>query len=122
MGGFHHSSPGSSQGGYSCMQARMVAAWREIWAVSDGTTDPLAPFGLVTIAPSGSEGNGMYLSAFRWAQTANYGVLPNAAMPRTFVAQAYDLNDPWCASFATCPHEFARANLISSSVPNAAES
>jgi hypothetical protein len=96
VGGFHDSSPGSAQGGYSCMQARMVAAWRKIWSVSAGTTEPLAPFGLVTIAPSGSEGHGKYLSAFRWAQTANYGVLPNPAMPRTFVAQAYDLNDPWC--------------------------
>ena len=54
-----------------------------------------APFGLVTIAPSGSEGAADHLSAFRWAQTANFGVLPNPAMPRTFVAQAYDLNDPW---------------------------
>ena len=79
------------------MQPRMVAAWREIWSVADGTTDPLAPFGLVTIAPSGAEGAGDHLSAFRWAQTANYGVLPNPAMPRTFVAQAYDLNDPWYA-------------------------
>ena len=35
------------------------------------------------------------MSAFRWAQTANYGVLPNDAMPNTFVAQTYDLNDPW---------------------------
>eukprot|EP01043_Picozoa_sp_COSAG02_P009900 COSAG02_NODE_341_length_24173_cov_28.504777_19_plen_214_part_00 len=80
------------------MQPRMVAHWREIWSTVDGTTDPLAPFGLVTLAPSGSEGNGNKLSAFRWAQTASYGVLPNPAMPRTFVAQAYDLNDPWAGS------------------------
>ena len=80
------------------MQPRMVAHWREIWSTVDGTTDALAPFGLVTLAPSGSEGNGNKLSAFRWAQTASYGVLPNPAMPRTFVAQAYDLNDPWAGS------------------------
>ena len=83
---------------YSCMQPRMVAQWREIWSAVDGTTDPLAPFGLVTIAPSGSEGNDNKLSAFRWAQTASYGVLPNPAMPRTYVAQAYDLNDPWAGT------------------------
>jgi hypothetical protein len=88
-----HGSPGLSQDdvGYGCMQQRMVEAWREIWSVVDGTTDRLAPFGLVTIAPSGSEGAGYHLSAFRWSQTANYGVLPNPVMPATYVAQAYDL-------------------------------
>lgn len=100
------------------MQARMVAAWREIWSATSGTTDPLAPFGLVTIAPSGSEGAGQHLSAFRWAQTANFGVLPNTAMPRTFVAQAYDLNDPWagisnhavCSDNASLPDSCAWTN------------
>ena len=28
----------------------------------------------------------------------NYGVLPNAIMPRTFLAQTYDLNDPWAGA------------------------
>jgi hypothetical protein len=37
------------------------------------------------------------MGAMNWAQTANYGVLPNTAMPNTFLAQAYDLNDPWGA-------------------------
>ena len=100
-----HGSPGSSQDsvGYGCMQPRMVEAWREIWSAVDGTTDPVAPFGLVTIAPSGSEGAGYHLSAFRWSQTANYGVLPNAAMPQTYVAQAYDL---------VCNDKHALAQLI----------
>ena len=31
--------------------------------------------------------------AMRWSQTANYGVLPNEALPNTFVTQAYDLDD-----------------------------
>ena len=77
-----HGSPGSSRRheGYGCMMAAMVAAWRAIWSVTRGTTDPLAPFGVVTLAPSGSEGADYHLSAFRWAQTANYGVLPNPAM------------------------------------------
>ena len=49
MGG----SPGSSLDsvGYGCMQPRMVAAWRELWSATEGTTDPLAPFGVVTFAP-----------------------------------------------------------------------
>ena len=80
---------------YGCMMKRMVATWRSYWSAVPNTTRPLAPFGVVTIAPSGSEGADWHMSAFRWAQTANYGLLPNVAMPNTFVAQAYDLNDPW---------------------------
>jgi hypothetical protein len=129
-----HGWPGSSlaSAGYGCMMERMVAEWRSIWSVEPNTTDPLAPFGVVTIAPSGSEGADFHMSAFRvskstptphsrphacphsrpharahthththtqWAQTANYGVLPNPVMPRTYVAQAYDLNDPWAGIY-----------------------
>lgn len=92
-----HGDTGSSLfgGGYGCMMPRMIEAWRNIWSVEPGTTNALAPFGVVTIAPSGSEGANDHMSAFRWSQTANFGVLPNPAMPATFLAQAYDLNDPW---------------------------
>jgi hypothetical protein len=42
----------------------------------------------------------------RQAQTANYGTCPNEAMPNTFLAQAYDLDDPWgdksCYGYACC--------------------
>ena len=31
----------------------------------------------------------------RWAQTGSYGTAPNPAMPNVFVAQGYDLGDPW---------------------------
>ena len=37
----------------------------------------------VTLAPSGGEG-GRSMGAMRWAQSANYGVAPNPAMPRTW--------------------------------------
>ena len=47
------------------------------------------PPGLVTIAPGGSEGAEDNLSAFRWAQTANFGALPNQLMPRAFAAQVH---------------------------------
>eukprot|EP00040_Diaphanoeca_grandis_P030561 m.180807 g.180807 ORF g.180807 m.180807 type:complete len:694 (-) comp32036_c8_seq1:248-2329(-) len=92
-----HGSPGSSllSEGYGCMMQRMVAEWREIWSAVPNTTHALAPFGIVTIAPSGSEGASEHMSAFRWAQTANYGTLPNPALPNTFLAQTYDLNEPW---------------------------
>jgi len=85
----------------------MIDEWRRAWSTTPGTTDPAAPFGLVALPASGSEG-GPNMGAFRWAQTANYGVAPNPAMPNTFLAQAYDLNDPWgdksCAGFACCPY------------------
>ena len=43
----------------------------------------------------------------RWSQTGNYGVLPNAALPNTFLAHAYDLGDPWlenpsCTQWKCC--------------------
>ena len=40
-----------------------------------GTTDPNAPFGLVTLAPSGTEG-GSDIGTMRWAQTAGYALVP----------------------------------------------
>ncbi|KAL1496899.1 hypothetical protein AB1Y20_014479 [Prymnesium parvum] len=86
--------------GYSCLMPRLVASWRELWGAPD------APFGVVSLAPSGSEG-GDDIGTMRWAQTAGYGVLPNAAMPHTFLAHAYDLNDPFsnttCAKLTGCP-------------------
>ena len=56
--------------------------------------DSLAPFGVATIANSGTEG-GNSVGAMHWAQTANYGVLPNPAMPNTFLGQTFDLDDPF---------------------------
>ena len=87
--------------GYGCEQRVLVEGWRKIWSTTPGTTDPMAPFGVVTLASSGSEG-GPNMGAMRYAQTANYGVLPNAAMPNTFLAQAYDLDDPWGPAAGPC--------------------
>lgn len=89
--------------GYSCMMPALVDSWRKLWSAEAGTTDPTAPFGLVTLAPSGGEG-GNDIGTMRWAQTAGYGHAPNTAMPNTFLAQAYDLNDPF--SNITCYHIF----------------
>ena len=88
--------------GYSCLMPLLVRAWRALWSQTPGTTDPLAPFGVVTLAASGSEG-GPDLGSMRLAQTAGYGVLPNAAMPNTFLAQAFDLDDPFCNT--TCYYD-----------------
>jgi hypothetical protein len=73
----------------------MISAWRAAWSGgAPGTTDPLAPFGLVTIHPVGCEG-GSDIANLRHAQTANFGVLPNERMPNVFAAQGFDLADPW---------------------------
>ena len=99
--------PGSSLhgGGYGCMMPALVDLWRREWSRVPGTTDPRAPFGVVTLAAGGSEG-GSDIAGMRWSQTANYGVLPNAAMPNTFLAQGYDIGDPYpsktCYSMWCC--------------------
>ncbi|CAE7907902.1 SIAE [Symbiodinium sp. KB8] len=96
-----HGTHGNSElgYGYGCLMPALVRSWRALWSASDGTTQPDAPFGFVTLAASGSEG-GNSMGAMRWAQTANYGVAPNPAMPNTFMAQAFDLDDPF--SNITC--------------------
>jgi len=51
----------------------------------------------VTLAPSGGEG-GRSMGAMRWAQSANYGVAPNPAMPRTWPGEnagPYDMEINW---------------------------
>lgn len=41
----------SAQGtGYACMFPAMIQKWREVWSAVPGTTDPMAPFGFVTLA------------------------------------------------------------------------
>jgi hypothetical protein len=83
--------------GYGCDQVALVSLWRKQWS-SSSTTDPLAPFGIVTLASGGSEGAGDHMAHMRWSQTGNFGALPSPAMPRTFLAQAYDIGDPWSAN------------------------
>eukprot|EP00940_MAST-03C_sp_MAST-3C-sp2_P000818 g818.t1 len=96
--------------GYACLMPKLVDSWRALWSVSDGTTDPKAPFGLVTLASSGSEG-GRSMGTFRWAQTASFGRVPNSQMTNTFLAHAYDLDDPWsntsCYEDGCCPNNYA---------------
>ena len=87
--------------GYASNQVSLVEGWRKIFSASAGTTDPLAPFGIVTLASSGSEG-GPNMGAMRMAQTGSFGILPNPAMPRTFLAQAYDLDDEWGPGAGPC--------------------
>ena len=73
--------------GYGCQMVAMVNLWRQAWSKEEGTTDPLAPFGIVTLSPSDCEG-GPDIAGMRSSQMGNYGVLPSDAMPNTFVAHA----------------------------------
>ena len=96
--------------GYSCEQKALVTGWRKVWSETPGTTQPDAPFGIVTLASSGSEG-GPDMGAMRLAQTAGYGVLPGPAgsgMENTFLAQAFDLDDPWGPSEGPCLTDASR--------------
>ena len=89
--------------GYSCMQRELVKGWRAIWSETSGTTDPEAPFGIVTLASSGTEGaDSEAMGAMRLAQTAGYGVVPNPALPNAFFAQAGDLEDAWGPEAGPC--------------------
>ena len=87
--------------GYACAMQQLIRGWRAAWSKTPGTTDPLAPFGVVTLASSGSEG-GPNFGAMRIAQTMSYGVLPTPDVPATFVAQGYDLDDEWGPGAGPC--------------------
>ena len=54
MGGLKGSA--EAHVGYSCNQKALVNGWRKIFSGTSGTTDASAPFGIVTLASSGSEG------------------------------------------------------------------
>ena len=92
--------------GYSCLIAATVADWRASWSAVPGTTDPLAPFVFATIADGSDESFGVNMARLRLAQTASYGVVPNAALPMTAQALAHDKGDPWdadsCADRGCC--------------------
>ena len=91
--------PGNSRDGtgYACLFPAMIADWRASWSAQPNTTDALAPFVFATIADGSDESFGITMARLRLAQTASYGVVPNAAMPATAQALAHDKGDPWDA-------------------------
>jgi hypothetical protein len=90
-------TPGNSltSVGYGCALPKMIAKYRARWSATPGTTDPLVPFGVVTLAAGTSEGSTRNMAGMRWSQSCNFGVMPNEACPNTFIAQAFDISDPW---------------------------
>ena len=88
----------SNHSGYACQQQLQIAEYRRIWSITPNTTDPLFPFGVTQLAGYSSEGFPYNTGAFRLAQTGGYGYMPNAAIPNSFLGQAFDLGDPWSKS------------------------
>ena len=86
---------------YNCTFPAMIGAWRRAWhAGTGGLTDATFPFGFVQLStwggsapkPPATKGDQDDLVAtVRFGQTANYGHVPNAAMPNVFMATAVDL-------------------------------
>jgi len=89
---------------------QMVSQWRKMWSIEPGTTDPLAPFGIITIADGTEEGWGRNVYGIHWSQTANVGSLPNDLIPNSFLTLAHDCGDPWdaygCASSGCCVEDY----------------
>jgi len=42
------------------------------------------------------------MASFRWAQQGSYGTVPNPLMKKTFMAHAFDLQDPWNGNTGAC--------------------
>jgi hypothetical protein len=89
------------------MMPALIASWRAAWSATAGTTDPLAPFGVCTLSADDSEG-AADMGSFRFAQTGSFGVAPNEAMPRVYIAHGHDLADPYvycgdAPQTKTCP-------------------
>ena len=86
---------------YSCGFPLMINAWRQEWNLKSDT-DGNFPFGFVHLSVWGDASNEtcgndigcQNVAIVRYGQTANYGYIPNPAMPNTFFATAIDLGDP----------------------------
>ena len=52
--------------GYACMQQALLTSWRRVWSAQTGTTSPLAPFGIASLADGTDEGFGVNMRSFRW--------------------------------------------------------
>ncbi|XP_066288580.1 sialate O-acetylesterase-like isoform X1 [Branchiostoma lanceolatum] len=79
---------------YSCTFPGMIDSWRKEWYMgTGGHTDRHFPFGFVQISTVELGETNMGYPAIRWHQTADYGYVPNPAMPNVFMAVAMDLVD-----------------------------
>lgn len=81
---------------YACTFPAMIADWRARWHAASRTTSPQFPFGFVQLSTwdNNNETQVGSVPVVRWGQTANFGYVPNQALPNTFMATAVDLGDP----------------------------
>ncbi|XP_065346024.1 LOW QUALITY PROTEIN: sialate O-acetylesterase-like [Cloeon dipterum] len=81
---------------YSCHITAMVQDWKKTFHQGNVSAENgvAFPFGIVQIGPTLPGLLGNYKWGFlRFHQTADQGVLPNAFLPESFFATAYDLTD-----------------------------
>lgn len=82
---------------YNCTFPSMIDDWRSRWHAAS-STDAKFPFGFVQLSSWGTDTSGQIespewhnVAIVRWAQTANYGYVPNPRLERVFMAVAIDL-------------------------------
>jgi sialate O-acetylesterase len=112
-----------NKSGYACMLPALDDSWRRAFR-EGSSTDPNFPIGVVSLHGwCGEEEAACSLNPatrtdqtaeIRWAQTADWGFLPNPRLPHTFVAMAYDQPDPrngshcyWNATSNECDRSVA---------------
>lgn len=90
---------------YQRMFPALIDDYRKYWhLLTEGLTHPTFPFGIVgftsdyrtrTSLCTDDDGNSLACrqATLRWGQTGNYGYVPNARMPATFMAVTTDLGD-----------------------------
>ncbi|XP_055345134.1 sialate O-acetylesterase-like [Paramacrobiotus metropolitanus] len=74
---------------YGCRFKALINAWQGRYPWAEGL-----PFGIVQLGTQSTEKIPGGTALVRWQQTAHYGQLPNKALPRVFMASAFDLDDP----------------------------
>ncbi|XP_007950328.1 sialate O-acetylesterase [Orycteropus afer afer] len=79
---------------YNCTFPALIEDWRQTFHYgSQGQTERFFPFGFVQLSSYLSKTSKNDFPQIRWHQTADFGYVPNARMPNTFMAVAMDLCD-----------------------------
>ncbi|KAL9974148.1 hypothetical protein ACROYT_G011152 [Oculina patagonica] len=80
---------------YNCTFPTMIDDWRSKWFKgTDELTEPEFPFGFVQLSSNGNDSTRADgFTVIRWAQTANYGYVPNLREQNVFMAVSMDLGN-----------------------------
>eukprot|EP01006_Ploeotia_vitrea_P032955 TRINITY_DN65137_c0_g1_i1.p1 TRINITY_DN65137_c0_g1~~TRINITY_DN65137_c0_g1_i1.p1 ORF type:complete len:531 (-),score=48.51 TRINITY_DN65137_c0_g1_i1:29-1621(-) len=82
---------------YACTFPTMISSWRSEWYKhTESSTSVSFPFGFVQLSTWNDKDSTEIkeVPTVRWAQTANFGHVPNPKMKNVFMAVAVDLGDP----------------------------